>query len=56
MILRGTLDCLGMAMSLSVATVYGIEVCEFTSLQTCRFDREDAWVPLAEWLSGGEAH
>jgi hypothetical protein len=30
--------------------VYSIEVCEFKTLGTCRFDREDVWTPLADWL------
>ena len=30
--------------------VYSIEVCEFKTLATCRFDREDVWIPLADWL------
>jgi hypothetical protein len=30
--------------------VYSIEVCEFKTLATCRVDREDVWVPLADWL------
>src|SRR4029453_15045504 len=30
--------------------VYSIGVCEFKTLATCRFDREDVWVPLADWL------
>ena len=30
--------------------VYSIEVCDFKTLATCRFDREDVWTPLADWL------
>jgi hypothetical protein len=30
--------------------VYSIEVREFKTLATCRFDREDVWTPLADWL------
>ena len=25
-------------------------VCEFKTLATCRFDREDVWTRLADWL------
>jgi hypothetical protein len=30
--------------------VYCIEVCQFKTLATCRFDREDVWTALADWL------
>jgi hypothetical protein len=26
------------------------EVCGFKTLATCRFDQEDVWLPLVEWL------
>ena len=34
--------------------VYSIDVCEFKTLTTDGVDREDVWMPLAEWsLPGG---
>ena len=33
-----------------IHSVYSIEVCEFKTLATCRFDREDVRTLLADWL------
>ena len=39
-----------MPIGLGDSPDYRIEVCEFKTLATCRFDREDVWTPLVDWL------
>jgi hypothetical protein len=38
------------ASNWEIHPVYAIDVCDFRSLGTCRWDRDDVWTPLHEWL------
>lgn len=42
------------ASNWEIHPVYAIEVCKNRSITGCRWDREDVWVPLHEWLDGAD--